>query len=189
MASVRYKIWIILLLIVIAGIVVYSLNRPALRYGTQPESEMKKPSLLGPLMETEAVDQSVLERIEEFSNDSGSLARLGDKHFRNREYDQAIALYSKVLQLDPQDVDTYNDLGLSLHYSGKPDEAIEQLRKGTEIDPSFQRVWLSLGFVLISAGRAEEAADVLKKTVEIAPDSDMGAEAKKFLGLLKSSAR
>jgi Flp pilus assembly protein TadD len=82
-------------------------------------------------------------------------------------------------------VDTYNDLGLAQHYSGKSDNAIETLTRGTQVVPSYQRIWLSLGFVLVSTGREFEAKPALKKAVEIAPDSTVGKEAQRILGLLK----
>jgi tetratricopeptide (TPR) repeat protein len=188
MVFVSYKRWIIVLVVIIAaGILLYSLNRPAPRRESRPGGERTTPSPSGPLMGTESVDQSVLGRIERLSQNPESLARLGDKYFQSKKYDKAIELYEKALKLAPEDVDTYNDLGLALHYSGRSDRAIEQLRRGTEVDPSYQRVWLSLGFVLVASQRGEEAADVLRKTVEIDPDSKIAGEAQRFLGLLKSS--
>jgi tetratricopeptide (TPR) repeat protein len=188
MAPGSYKKWIVIVVaIAAAGVLLYSLNRPAKKRGERPGEVRTARSLSGPLTGTRSADQSVLGQIERLSQDPESLARLGDQYFQSKKYDKAIELYEKVLQLTPEDVDTHNDLGLALHYSGRSDKAIEQLRRGTEVGPSYQRVWLSLGFVLVASQRGEEAEAVLKKAVEIDPDSNIAGEAQRFLGLLKSS--
>ncbi|MEF9437776.1 MAG: tetratricopeptide repeat protein [Candidatus Mariimomonas ferrooxydans] len=103
----------------------------------------------------------------------------------SKGFQDAIDIYETVLKLNPDDVDTYNDLGLALHYIGKSDRAIDTLRRGTEVNPSFQRMWLSLGFVLTATEKNDEAKKALKKAFELDPHSEPGLEAKRILGLLK----
>jgi Flp pilus assembly protein TadD len=62
--------------------------------------------------------------------------------------------------------------------------AVDTLKKGTELSPSFQRIWLSLGYVLMSSGKNEEAKTVLKKTSELDPNSEVGQEAVRMLGMI-----
>ena len=114
-------------------------------------------------------------------SDPQSLASLGDQYFESNNFKQAIEIYKKVLEENPSDVDTLNDLGLAYHYTGNSDLAEEALIKGTEIAPSFQRIWLSLGYVLKSEGKNEEAISVLQKTVDMDPDSEVGQEAERML--------
>ena len=118
------------------------------------------------------------------TSDPQSLAHLGDDYFESSNYEQAIEIYKKVLEINPNDIDTLNDLGLAYHYTGNSDLAEEALIKGTEADPAFQRIWLTLGFVLKSAGKNEEAISVLQKTVDMGPNNDIGLEASKMLGEL-----
>ncbi len=136
----------------------------------------------GPI--TDSVEELPLLETGKMPDDPKSLAVIGDKYFEGGRFEKAIEVYEKVLELDPNDVDTYNDLGLAYHYTGKSDMAIEKLRKGTEAMPSYQRVWLSLGFVLVSTGITEDAKPVLKKAMELDPDSTVGLEAKRMLDLL-----
>ncbi len=119
------------------------------------------------------------------TSDPQSLARLGDEYFESSNYEQAIEIYKKVLEDNPSDIDTFNDLGLAYHYTGNSDLAEETLIKGVEIAPEFQRIWLSLGYVLKSAGKNEEARSVLQKTVEMDFDSEVGQEAIRMLGQLQ----
>ena len=118
------------------------------------------------------------------TSDPQSLARLGDEYFESGNYEQAIEIYKKVLESNPNDIDTSNDLGLAYHYTGNSNLAEEVLMKGIEADPEFQRIWLTLGYVLKSAGKSEEARSVLQKTAEMGSDNEIGQEAIKMLGQL-----
>jgi superkiller protein 3 len=57
--------------------------------------------------------------------------------FKQKKLDEAIAAYRKVIQLDPQNVYAYNDLGNALKDQKKLDEAIAAYRKAIELDPNF----------------------------------------------------
>ena len=88
---------------------------------------------------------------------------------------------------DPQNVDTLNNLGLTLHYIGRSDEALSRLNEGTAADPGYQRIWLTLGFVNSSVGNSEAARDALTKAVELNPDNDVGRSAAGMLAQLSGS--
>ncbi len=118
-------------------------------------------------------------------NDLQDMVLRGDRYFENKQYDQAIELYLKVIKLDPHDVDTYNDLGLSYYYSRSPELAADTLRKGAKIKPLFQRIWLSLGFVLGSSGNTEEAKSALKKAADLNPNNGVGQEAMRMLNQIQ----
>lgn len=109
------------------------------------------------------------------------LAQLGDEHFQQRRYPEAIRIYRQVLELDPDDVDTYNDLGLALHYTGDSSQALTVLKKGVEKDPKFQRIWLTLGFVQKHTDERSEAGFTLQEAIKLDPQSPVGREAKRML--------
>jgi len=113
------------------------------------------------------------------------LQRTADELFAQRRYSEAIPLYRHVIELDPQDLDAYNDLGLALHYSGQTQAGLEVLRAGVAKDPKMQRIWLSLGFVGAQSGIGGEAQDALQKARDLGPDNSMGKEAARMLGLLQ----
>ncbi len=186
MASGSFKKWIIVaVIIILGGFLIISFTRTSNK-GRETSSDRgnNEPSITGPLLDPESEERMVAARIKEFSDNPVALSSIGDEYFETKRYGMAIKVYEKVLELNPEDVDTYNDLGLALHYSGRSDEAIKKLKKGAEIAPSFQRVWLSLGFVLILTGQTEEARDVLEKTLEIDPESGVAQEARNFISNL-----
>jgi Flp pilus assembly protein TadD len=176
---------IIVLCIAIFGIGIYALTRSKYKTDKQPLDNIEKTLTHGPIIDTAPQKIVPLEQLEVDTKDPASLAALGDRYFESKNFQQAIALYEKVLELDPNDIDTYNDLGLAQHYLGKSDIAAETLVKGTQVMPSYQRIWLSLGFVLAASGRNAEARPALKKAVELSPDTTVGKEAERILGLLK----
>ncbi len=182
MAAESYKKWVIIaILIIVAGIIIIGLTRS--ERGQERPAGRSMPS--GPIVDTGINKTGLTDRTKELPETPEALAALGDKYFEANRFEEAINIYKKALKLDPDDADTYNDLGLALHYTGKTAEAVEALKKGTETGPSFQRAWLSLGFVFAAAGRNEEARPALKKAIELDPDSTPGLEAKRILELIK----
>jgi Flp pilus assembly protein TadD len=118
------------------------------------------------------------------STDAVLLPQETDRLFAAQRFPEAVTLYRKVLELDPSDAGSRNDLGLALYYAGNPQEGVEVLRAGAEAAPQFQRIWLSLGFVAAQAEQTEQAREALTKAQTLDPDSDVGLEAARLLGLL-----
>ena len=180
-----YKKWILIGIAIIGiSLVALVIIVPSFKNSKVTESGSQSPAR--PPQFTDSNQMKVLP-VEELMVDTSnpqSLALLGDEYFENRNYKQAIEIYKKVLEINPSDVDTYNDLGLAYHYTGNSGLAEEVLMKGVETNPAFQRIWLTLGYVLKSAGKNEEARSVLQKTVDMDPDSEVGQEAIRMLGQL-----
>jgi tetratricopeptide (TPR) repeat protein len=114
------------------------------------------------------------------------LQQQADELFAQRRYGEAIPLYRRVIELDPEDLDAFNDLGLALHYSGQAQAAVRTLQAGAAKDPDFQRVWLSLGFVSAQVGDSAGAQQALSKARDLDPDNSVGQEAARILGLLRN---
>lgn len=182
-----YKKWILigiaLMGIFIAVLVLFA---PSFKTREFEESNLQSPAS-PPSSQFTDLNQLKVLSVEELGvdiSDPQSLARLGDQYFENNNFKQAIEIYKKVLEINPDDVDTFNDLGLAYHYTGNSALAEEVLIKGTETAPAFQRIWLTLGYVLKSSGKNEQAKVVLQKTVEMGFNNEIGQEAIKMLGEL-----
>lgn len=121
---------------------------------------------------------------ELISDDPELLARLGDSYFGQGEYHRAMVVYERTLRLAPEDVDTYNDLGLVLHYLGQSGRAVQVLEEGIARGPEYQRIRLTLGFVQYQRGNVAEAATALQRAVALGPDSKVGVEAQRMLDSL-----
>jgi len=113
--------------------------------------------------------------------DPVQLAARADEFFVNRQYPQAADLYQQLLAVDPHNADTYNNLGITLHYLGRSDEALEILNQGVNVDPEYQRIWLTLGYVNSQAGSIPQARSALATAVELGADTEVGRSAAEML--------
>ncbi len=116
-----------------------------------------------------------------FPQDPLEVSRQADESFARGEYARAAELYGKLAEIDPENVDTLNNLGLTLHYTGRSDEALQKLNEGIAVDPDYQRIWLTLGFVNSSVGNTQAAREALNTAMTMDPDSDVGRSASRML--------
>ncbi len=127
-----------------------------------------------------AIPESVVQK------DPALLAKLGDERFHQHQYQDAIDIYRQVLAMRPDDVDTHNDLGLALYYSGQPGQALAVLKKGAEQDPGFQRIWLTLGFVQMHTAERPEARYALQEAIKLGAGNKIAQEAERLLVKLEA---
>jgi tetratricopeptide (TPR) repeat protein len=162
----------------------YYVRNPPRPVAASPHALPDDASALGGRMR-EALSDTDSSLPEELLNANPTLiSQEADRLFAEQRFAQAITLYRRVLELDPADVGTRNDLGLALHYAGNTRDALEILREGSEMDPDFQRIWLSLGFVSVQADETEQARTALTRARELDPETDIGKEAARLLDLL-----
>ncbi|MDH3713848.1 MAG: tetratricopeptide repeat protein [Gammaproteobacteria bacterium] len=109
------------------------------------------------------------------------ISRQADDFFANKQYDRAADSYVQLLVFDPNNVDTYNNLGLTLHYLGRSTEALRKLNEGVAVDPTHQRIWLTLGFVNSQLGNTEQARTALTTAAQMGLDNEIGQTATKML--------
>jgi tetratricopeptide (TPR) repeat protein len=115
------------------------------------------------------------------SDDPVAISQRADTAFTGGNYPEAEALYSQLLALDPENVELYNNLGLTLHYLGRSDEALQKLAAGLKIDPKHQRSWLTTGFVNLRLGNATGARAALLKARDAGDDKEIRESAEKML--------
>jgi tetratricopeptide (TPR) repeat protein len=107
---------------------------------------------------------------------------LGQRYALIGDYDQAVLLHTKALQVDDRLILAYSGLGHALILQGKPVKAIAVLRTGlslagegqssvcAEIDPELcVALWADLGWAYLEAKRHREADEVLKQALALNP--------------------
>ena len=117
------------------------------------------------------------------------LHQRADQFFVAQRYADAVLVYRRILELSPEDAEAHNDLGLALLYTGDNAGAIESLRIAVAKNPSLQRPWLTFGFVNLQAGHQAEAREALEHARNLDPDSEIGKEAARLLGMLTEPLR
>lgn len=113
--------------------------------------------------------------------DPAEMSRQADELFSNRQYEQAAALYERLLAFGPPNADVHNNLGLTLHYLGRSTEALDRLNDGVAVDPDNQRIWLTLGFVNSQLGNTEQARTALTAATKIGSDDSIRQSAMTML--------
>lgn len=108
-------------------------------------------------------------------------ARLGSPFYfsygaaceRRGDFDKAVALFRKSIELDPKNDSAFNYLGYMWADKGiNLDEAHEYIKKALEIEPDNGAYLDSLGWVLFKLGRTEEALPPLRRAAELVKEED-----------------
>jgi serine/threonine-protein kinase len=118
------------------------------------------------LMATGRVDESFAEmkralELEPLSVPIASQA--ATLHLRARHYDEAIAQYQALLELDPQYLVAYLYLGFAYAYNGMLEKATITLRRAVEHIGPLPVFMAALGHVLGLAGENEQARGILEQ--------------------------
>ena len=180
----RASFWILLTMFqLVFGLGVFALTRQYYLQDQDPVSAspavMRQPSLAWP------DDSTVTDLARDMSaspgqavvNDPVALSRLADEFYVKKKYQEAAALYQQLLASGANEVNTYNSLGITLHYLGKSTEALRILNEGVAVDYSYQRIWLTLGFVNSQLGNIEQARSALATAVQMGADNEIGQAA------------
>jgi cytochrome c-type biogenesis protein CcmH/NrfG len=80
-----------------------------------------------------------------------------------------VAALRKMVEIDPRDSVSWNQLGKALYKSGKYAEAVEALDRSLAIKPDVEEVVVNLGVTLKTKGDAVRYASVLEKLSAINP--------------------
>lgn len=84
-------------------------------------------------------------------------------------FDRAEASYTKALQIDPDNAEAHNNLGIVLFELGKTDEAVASFTKARQIKPDYVEAHNNLGNGLKYIGKLKEAVVSYKKALQIEP--------------------
>jgi tetratricopeptide (TPR) repeat protein len=85
------------------------------------------------------------------------------------EKNQAIAVYERILQLDPLYAAAYINLGTIFFHLRRFGRAEELYRRATETDPGYVLAFFDLGNVLDELERPEESIQAYEKAVALSP--------------------
>lgn len=122
----------------------------------------------------------------ELYNKAFSLASLG-------HLGEAISTYDRVLTLEPQNTNAWNNKGVCLKKQGKTQEALRCYEKAIECDRHNASAWNNKGGLLAATGRYTEAIVQFNKAIEVDPSNESAwlsrAMAEDRLGLRQEAAQ
>ena len=77
--------------------------------------------------------------------------------------------YRTALALEPDAVETLNNLGLCYAGLGRTDQALEFYHNALDLDAHQAGVWLNLGLLLRDRGEGKSAAQALGRALQLDP--------------------
>ena len=122
--------------------------------------------------------------VEPTLSDPAEIYRRAEEFFANKQYPQAAQLYEQLLAFSPDDAEIYNNLGLTLFYSGRSDDALRWLNEGVARDAEHQRIWLTLGYVNSQLGNTEQARAALTNAIQVGGNASISESAQRMLAEL-----
>jgi TolB-like protein/tetratricopeptide (TPR) repeat protein len=91
-----------------------------------------------------------------------------------REFEDAFDVVDRLLELDPDNLDSFRALGLAHQVAGNVDQAIAAYREGLRIDPVNALINLHLGHLERRIGNLDEAVAALEVAVRFMPNDSIG---------------
>jgi tetratricopeptide (TPR) repeat protein len=88
------------------------------------------------------------------------------------DYPSAVSSYEMLVAINPQDWESWNNLGNSRRELGDAEGSIAALRRAVEIEPRSPPIRLNLATALLAGGRFEDAEEELRKMAEDFPADD-----------------
>ena len=110
------------------------------------------------------------EYIAKYPNDPYVLNQKALRKWRLGELEEAERLYQRLVEINPNWVIAYNQLGYITMTQGRFAEAEEYFKSYRFIAPDQANPYDSLGELFITVGRYDEAEESLEKALEIKPD-------------------
>ena len=113
------------------------------------------------------------------------LCKEGMDLYRNGEYKKAIKCFSKIMKLDPGNVEILSKKAYLLYYTGRFEEAIECYDRIIELVPNTPgaiKAWRSKGYIFFLQGNYGEVVNCYDKVLEFFPsDSFIKLQKEKVL--------
>ncbi len=117
---------------------------------------------------------------KQFPNEPITANLLGAVYVGLGNLEQAVASYTRALQIKPDFAEAHTNLGDVLNGLGKPAEAVASYKRALQIKPDLVVAHINLGAAFNDLGKPEEAVSSLTKALQIQPNL---AEAHNNLGI------
>ena len=125
-------------------------------------------------------------KIKENPKDLDSIVELGEMNFDQRNYDDAINLYKRALDLKPDAVNVRTEMGTALFYQKHFDEALATFKESLRTNPNDAQTLFNLGVVMLHGKNDPQGAmQYWEKLVETNPNHPQAAFVKEQIKKLK----
>jgi Tfp pilus assembly protein PilF len=101
---------------------------------------------------------------------ASQLLNQGSQRLKQENYSEALALFTRAAELDPEDEDVHYNLGITLNNLGRTEEAIQQYKEALRILPEYAEAHNNLGNLLLSQKRLDEAIEHFQAAINASPE-------------------
>src|SRR5207247_530022 len=125
-------------------------------------------------------------KIKQNPKDFDSIVELGNINFDQKNYDDAINLYKKALEVRPGDLNLRTDMGTAMFYQNHFDDAIREFQQVLSSDPKNAQALFNMGVAMLHGKKDPERALLYWETlVETNPDHPQAQFVKEQIRKLK----
>jgi len=111
--------------------------------------------------------ETLRNRIDDMPDKALSYSHMAELLQADNRLDEAVAGYSRSLQIRPDNADAHNNLGTVLAQQGKLDEGIAHFNEAIRTRPGFIEAHNNLGHALLLQGRVGEAAKEYRQSLQL----------------------
>jgi tetratricopeptide (TPR) repeat protein len=99
------------------------------------------------------------------------LNNAGVMAYHNGQYEKALELFKKALELDAAMTEAYNNLGLTYTEINEEEKATEAFKKAIQLSPELAAAYNNLGYVFYRLGSYDEAIEMYNEAIGRSKDS------------------
>src|SRR5947208_9953184 len=115
--------------------------------------------------------QALTAKIKQNPKDFDSIVELANLNFDQKNYNDAINLYKKALEVRPDALNVRTDMGTALFYQNRFDEAIAQFEETLKSDPRNAQALFNLGVTMLHGKKdTKRALEYWQRLVDTNPD-------------------
>jgi len=90
--------------------------------------------------------------------------------FKNKDYNGAIDLFTAVAEIEPENAEIHNNLGLCYSNVGDEDKAEKNYLKCIELNPKIPQCYINLADLYYKQNRMGEGINILSYAIDMLPD-------------------
>lgn len=153
----------------IIWVTLYLFNRPSSVKTTQA-TEAAPPPVQTPI--TPVISEADAKNFSE----SIVYSKQGEEYFREKQYDSAIAAFTKSIELNPNDFGAYNNRGIAYHVKRDFDKAIADYTKAIDLNPAHFSGYNNRGAAYEDMKKYDLALADFQKATEVDPGNEKAKE-------------
>src|SRR5262252_1255829 len=120
--------------------------------------------------------RELTEKIQKNPKDFDSIVELGNLNFDQKNYDDAIKLYRKSLEIRPDALNVRTDMGTAMFYLNRYDDAIATFKENLRSHPDDAQTLFNLGVTMLHGKNDLQAAlEYWQKLIETNPNHPQAA--------------